>query len=106
LHYGFSLSIPVAKVEGPILLITCLSLPSCWIWNVKYYLVLESVFVSSNLLNAKQVIGIRDVIPPPLRREFTDVYIAMELMDTDLHQIIRSNQGLSEEHCQVMHFSF
>lgn len=22
-------------------------------------------------------------------------------MDTDLHQIIRSNQGLSEEHCQV-----
>ncbi|GER42011.1 mitogen-activated protein kinase [Striga asiatica] len=40
------------------------------------------------------------VIPPPLRREFTDVYIATELMDTDLHQIIRSNQGLSEEHCQ------
>ncbi|CAN1249434.1 Mitogen-activated protein kinase 3 [Linum perenne] len=35
-----------------------------------------------------------------VRREFTDVYIATELMDTDLHQIIRSNQGLSEEHCQ------
>lgn len=49
----------------------------------------------------KQVIAIRDVIPPPVRREFSDVYIAMELMDTDLHQIIRSNQGLSEEHCQV-----
>ncbi|CAN1249436.1 Mitogen-activated protein kinase 3 [Linum perenne] len=47
-----------------------------------------------------KVIGIRDVVPPPLRREFTDVYIATELMDTDLHQIIRSNQGLSEEHCQ------
>lgn len=52
-----------------------------------------------------QVIALRDVIPPPLRREFTDVYFALELMDTDLHQIIRSNQGLSEEHCQVMnHF--
>ncbi|KAG6761122.1 hypothetical protein POTOM_034317 [Populus tomentosa] len=51
-------------------------------------------------LDHENVIGIRDVIPPPLRREFTDVYIAMELMDTDLHQIIRSNQGLSEEHCQ------
>lgn len=48
-----------------------------------------------------QVIGLRDVIPPPLRREFSDVYIATELMDTDLHQIIRSNQGLSEDHCQV-----
>ncbi|PWZ17158.1 Mitogen-activated protein kinase 1 [Zea mays] len=31
---------------------------------------------------------------------FNDVYIAYELMDTDLHQIIRSNQALSEEHCQ------
>ncbi|KAG2673704.1 hypothetical protein I3760_13G103300 [Carya illinoinensis] len=48
----------------------------------------------------ENIIGLRDVVPPPLRREFTDVYIAMELMDTDLHQIIRSNQRLSEEHCQ------
>jgi mitogen-activated protein kinase 1/3 len=51
-------------------------------------------------LDHENVIAIRDVVPPPLRREFTDVYIVMELMDTDLHQIIRSNQGLSEEHCQ------
>lgn len=49
-----------------------------------------------------QIIAIRDVVPPPLRRQFSDVYIATELMDTDLHQIIRSNQGLSEEHCQVI----
>lgn len=54
----------------------------------------------------KQVIALRDVIPPPLRREFTDVYIATELMDTDLHQIIRSNQNLSEEHCQVRYCLF
>ncbi|KAL9367713.1 hypothetical protein Peur_038912 [Populus x canadensis] len=51
-------------------------------------------------LDHENVIGIRDVIPPPLRGEFTDVYIATELMDTDLHHIVRSNQGLSEEHCQ------
>lgn len=51
-------------------------------------------------LDHENVIAIKDVIPPPLRREFSDVYIVMELMDTDLHQIIRSNQGLSEEHCQ------
>lgn len=48
-----------------------------------------------------QVVAIRDIIPPPLRDSFNDVYIAYELMDTDLHQIIRSNQALSEEHCQV-----
>ena len=53
-----------------------------------------------------QVIGLRDVIPPPLRREFNDVYIATELMDTDLHHIIRSNQNLSEEHSQVSAFNF
>ncbi|KAF9597883.1 hypothetical protein IFM89_022095 [Coptis chinensis] len=46
------------------------------------------------------VIGIRDVVPPPVRSAFADVYYATELMDTDLHQIIRSNQDLSEEHSQ------
>ena len=53
------------------------------------------------MLTWNQIIGLRDVVPPPLRREFNDVYVATELMDTDLHQIIRSNQSLSEEHCQV-----
>ncbi|KAK4780187.1 hypothetical protein SAY87_016293 [Trapa incisa] len=61
-------------------------------------------------LDHENVIAIRDVIPPPLRREFSDVYIALELMDTDLHQIIRSNQKLSEEHCKVfaltLHMTF
>ncbi|XP_073287785.1 mitogen-activated protein kinase 3-like [Primulina huaijiensis] len=51
-------------------------------------------------LDHENVIAIRDVVPPPLRSQFSDVYIATELMDTDLHQIIRSNQSLSEEHCQ------
>ncbi|KAE9463485.1 hypothetical protein C3L33_04615, partial [Rhododendron williamsianum] len=51
-------------------------------------------------LDHENVIAIKDVVPPALRREFSDVYIVFEFMDTDLHQIIRSNQGLSEEHCQ------
>jgi mitogen-activated protein kinase 6 len=49
-----------------------------------------------------QIVAIRDIIPPAQRAAFNDVYIAYELMDTDLHQIIRSNQALSEEHCQVL----
>ncbi|XP_057420998.1 mitogen-activated protein kinase homolog MMK1 [Lotus japonicus] len=51
-------------------------------------------------MDHENVVAIRDIVPPPQREVFNDVYIAYELMDTDLHQIIRSNQGLSEEHCQ------
>ncbi|KAK4791107.1 hypothetical protein SAY86_031520 [Trapa natans] len=51
-------------------------------------------------LDHENITAIRDVIPPPLRREFNDVYIVTELMDTDLHRIIQSNQNLSEEHYQ------
>ncbi|EOY04614.1 Mitogen-activated protein kinase 6 [Theobroma cacao] len=52
-------------------------------------------------MDHENVVAIRDIIPPPQRESFNDVYIAYELMDTDLHQIIRSNQALSEEHCQA-----
>ncbi|KAF8698216.1 hypothetical protein HU200_035736 [Digitaria exilis] len=51
-------------------------------------------------MDHENIVAIRDIIPPPQREAFNDVYIAYELMDTDLHQIIRSNQALSEEHCQ------
>jgi hypothetical protein len=37
---------------------------------------------------------------PPARDKFNDVYIVYELMDTDLHQIIRSPQPLTNEHFQ------
>ncbi|KAK1322384.1 hypothetical protein QJS10_CPA03g00750 [Acorus calamus] len=53
-------------------------------------------------MDHENIVAIRDIIPPPRRELFNDVYIAYELMDTDLHQIIRSNQGLSEEHCQIL----
>lgn len=43
----------------------------------------------------------KDIIRPPRRENFNDVYIVYELMDTDLHQIIRSNQPLTDDHCQV-----
>ncbi|XP_074263346.1 mitogen-activated protein kinase homolog MMK2-like [Silene latifolia] len=46
------------------------------------------------------VIAIRDVIRPPQKENFSDVYIVYELMDTDLHQIIRSNQSLTDDHCR------
>jgi hypothetical protein len=48
------------------------------------------------------VIAVRDIMrpPPATAAHFTDVYLVYELMDTDLHQIIRSTQALSDDHFQ------
>ncbi|KAL9439481.1 hypothetical protein AB3S75_025027 [Citrus x aurantiifolia] len=48
----------------------------------------------------ENVIAIKDIIRPPKKDTFNDVYIVYELMDTDLHQIIRSDQQLTDDHCQ------
>merc|ERR1712188_304934 len=42
-------------------------------------------------LQHENIIKIRDILPPPTREVFKDMYILYELMDTDLHQIIRSS---------------
>ena len=46
------------------------------------------------------VIEIIDCVKPEGRNEFEDVYLMYDLMDTDLYQIIRSSQSLTDEHCQ------
>ncbi|GLT79677.1 hypothetical protein SLA2020_511570 [Shorea laevis] len=51
-------------------------------------------------MDHENVISIKDIIRPPRRENFNDVYIVFELMDTDLHQIIRSNQQLADDHCR------
>lgn len=57
--------------------------------------------MKDNLFLLQQVIAIKDIIRPPQKENFNDVYIVYELMDTDLHQIIRSNQALTDDHCRV-----
>ncbi|XP_043700745.1 mitogen-activated protein kinase homolog NTF6-like [Telopea speciosissima] len=51
-------------------------------------------------MDHENIIKIKDIIRPPQRENFNDVYIVYELMDTDLHQIIRSTQPLTDDHCQ------
>eukprot|EP00252_Welwitschia_mirabilis_P022696 TRINITY_DN6222_c0_g3_i1.p1 TRINITY_DN6222_c0_g3~~TRINITY_DN6222_c0_g3_i1.p1 ORF type:complete len:378 (+),score=57.65 TRINITY_DN6222_c0_g3_i1:500-1633(+) len=51
-------------------------------------------------MDHENILAIKDIIQPPDRNKFNDVYIVYELMDTDLHQIIRSSQPLTEDHCQ------
>ncbi|XP_039117526.1 mitogen-activated protein kinase homolog D5-like [Dioscorea cayenensis subsp. rotundata] len=53
-------------------------------------------------MDHENVLAIRDIIPPPQWELFNDVYIAYELMETNLHQIIHSDQPLSEEHIQYI----
>lgn len=48
----------------------------------------------------ENIIAIKDILPPPRRRDFDDVYVVYELMDTDLSRIIESKQNLSEGHRQ------
>lgn len=48
----------------------------------------------------------KDLIRPPKKETFNDVYIVYELMDTDLHHIIRSDQPLTDDHCQVQYQGF
>lgn len=51
-------------------------------------------------LKHENIIAVRDILKPPTKDKFNDVYLVYELMDTDLHQIIRSSQPLTNEHFQ------
>lgn len=50
-------------------------------------------------LRHENIIAVRDIMKTT-RDRFNDVYLVYELMDTDLHQIIRSSQPLTNEHFQ------
>ena len=53
-------------------------------------------------LRHENIVPITDCMLPSKEEEysFNDVYVMYELMDTDLHQIIRSDQPLTDDHCQ------
>ncbi|KAI9173595.1 hypothetical protein LWI28_003529 [Acer negundo] len=51
-------------------------------------------------MDHENVIAIKDLIRPPKMETFNDVYIVYELMETDLHRIIHSDQKLTDDHCQ------
>ncbi|KAJ6678678.1 MITOGEN-ACTIVATED PROTEIN KINASE [Salix viminalis] len=52
----------------------------------------------------ENVIALKDVMLPVHRTSFKDVYLVYELMDTDLHQIIKSSQPLSNDHSKYFIF--
>ena len=52
------------------------------------------------LLRHPDIVEIKHVMLPPSRRDFRDIYVVFELMDTDLHQVIKANDDLTKEHHQ------
>ena len=52
------------------------------------------------LLEHENIIRIKSIQLPKSREEFDDIYVIVELMETDLSSIIKSPQPLSDEHVQ------
>ncbi|KAM7467462.1 hypothetical protein LguiB_015024 [Lonicera macranthoides] len=52
------------------------------------------------LLKHPDIVEIKHIMLPPCRREFKDIYVVFELMESDLHQVIRANDDLTPEHYQ------
>ena len=50
------------------------------------------------LLNHDNVLSIKSILQPKSLEEFNELYVVSDLMETDLAQIIKSNQVLSDEH--------
>lgn len=52
------------------------------------------------LLRHPDIVEIKHIMLPPCRREFKDIYVVFELMESDLHQVLKANGDLTPEHHQ------
>ncbi|KAH0877380.1 hypothetical protein HID58_064774, partial [Brassica napus] len=52
------------------------------------------------LLRHLDIVEIKSIMLPPPKREFRDIYIVSDLMESDLHQVIKANDDLTKEHHQ------
>ncbi|CAM8909374.1 unnamed protein product [Rhodiola kirilowii] len=52
------------------------------------------------LLRHPDIVEIKSIMLPPSRRAFKDIYVVFELMESDLHQVIKANDDLTRDHHQ------
>ncbi|TYH29871.1 hypothetical protein ES288_A01G047400v1 [Gossypium darwinii] len=52
------------------------------------------------LLRHPDIVEIKRLMLPPSKREFKDIFFVFELMESDLHQVIKANDDLTCEHHQ------
>lgn len=50
------------------------------------------------LLRHPDIVQIKHIMLPPSKREFKDIYVVFELMESDLHHVIKANDDLTQEH--------
>ncbi|KAI3701883.1 hypothetical protein L6452_27329 [Arctium lappa] len=50
------------------------------------------------LLRHPDIVEIKRIMLPSSRWEFKDIYVVFELMESDLHQVIKANDDLTHEH--------
>ncbi len=55
-------------------------------------------------LKHPDIVTIKNIVLPPSPKDFKDIYVVFELMETDLHQVIRANDDLTDEHHQYLLF--
>ncbi|KAJ7300012.1 hypothetical protein O6H91_Y091900 [Diphasiastrum complanatum] len=52
------------------------------------------------LLNHPDIVKVKHIMLPPSPREFKDIYLVFELLESDLHEVIKANDDLTPEHYQ------
>lgn len=52
------------------------------------------------LLRHPDIVEIKHIMLPPSQRDFKDIFVVFELMESDLHQVIKANDDLTPEHYQ------
>lgn len=48
----------------------------------------------------ENILSLKDIMTPPMDSPWSDVYLVLDLMDTDLHYVLHSQQALSQQHVQ------
>ena len=61
---------------------------------------LREIKILRHLRDHENIIPLTGIMRPSSSKDFEHLYIVSELMDTDLHQVIRSQQQLSDDHVQ------
>ena len=57
--------------------------------------ILREIYIL-RLLRHPDIVEIKHIMLPPSRREFRDIYDVFELMESDLHQVIKENDDLMD----------